>query len=136
MSCFALDELRFKGRWELQGNISQVLSHASPSSAQTLNVSRMFHPSLNVTDVLIRSIDGISVFFSLVRHRSLQSPAVIPAPTQYSLAMTRDFLSFATCAENRTWVELRPLLVEQAAFTGGACTRMPFSFITRLSARD
>ena len=73
--------LQFKGHWELQGNATQVLSHASVSSTQ-INASTTFSASQNVTAVRIRSIDGISVSFRLIR----TAPSVIAAPSAEQLA--------------------------------------------------
>jgi hypothetical protein len=47
-------------------------------------------------------------------------PTSTPSPKQYSLAPTRDF-SNASCAETRSWLQLRPLLFQGSARTGGAC---------------
>jgi hypothetical protein len=64
-------------------------------------------------------LDGSAASTPLPSSTVFLSSTPIPTSRTYSLAPTRDF-STSSCAETRTWVQLRPLLVEQAAFTGGA----------------
>lgn len=113
--------LNFSGHWELEGEVSQVPSHASQTSSQALNVSTTFDLRRNVTSLHIRTIDGISIAFVLVSNKqgvSQGGPAAALAKKPYSLSQTRDF-SDMSCAETRTWVQLRDLLVQGTALTGG-----------------